>query len=104
MLNSAKAGEQGRCALMGKPSAGGILQQHGAGSVAEAKLAWELAVNIMENREFGQSLEQSNVAGGEGPAEMDRARQFPQLENYLRRNDPDVEQDVLGSINSGEVP
>ena len=81
----------------------GALQYANANPVEEARLAWELARDLMARREGGQREEQSaipeerpSLAAEEGPPEVERARQRQELQRYLQRMDPTDVNDVLG--------
>ena len=75
----------------------GALQYAHANPVEDASLPWDLAGNIMANREVGHWEEHPNPgvrgkrpsrAAREGHPEVERARQPLELQRYLQRRDP----------------
>ena len=80
----------------------GALQYANANPVEEARLAWELAGDLMARREGGQPEEQPalaeerpSLAAREGPAELERAPQRHVLQRYLQRMNRTDVTDVL---------
>ena len=88
----------GRCALMVNLIRSGGLQYANANPVEEARLAWELAGDLMARREGWQREEQPLVPeerASLAAREVERARQRQELQGYLERMEQTDVNDVL---------
>ena len=99
----AKVKANGRCALMARLIRGGVLRYANADTVEEARLAWELAGDLIAGRAGEQREEQPlvpeerpSLAAREGPPEVERERQRQELQRYLQRMDTTEVYDGMG--------
>ena len=93
-VNIAKTRDQERRDL--QLMIGGVLQYACGNPGEQAKLAWELAANIVATRELVHRDEPPSLSSAELPAEVERGRQRSELQSYLQLTDPTVLNEELG--------
>ena len=73
----------------------GVVRYMGRDVAAEARMAWQRAGNLLEQRDFGEQPGRRYSGPRTGPADVERARQSRELEAYLQREDPRLVQNVM---------